>query len=66
MSDDLDRLQRWVDSGARFRVLARRGDQWTLALLTCDGGEVMDRLTTADPAVAPWCAVNADSEVPGG
>ena len=50
-SDDLDRLRRWVDSGGTWRVIGRRTDALTIALCRCDGGEVVDRLATCDPAV---------------
>ncbi|MEZ5213069.1 MULTISPECIES: hypothetical protein [unclassified Gordonia (in: high G+C Gram-positive bacteria)] len=65
MSDDLDRLRRWVESGALFRVLASRGGTTTVALLTCDGGEEMGRLVSDDPRVAQWCAANPDAEASG-
>jgi hypothetical protein len=61
MTDELARLQRWVDAGAQVRILARRGERLTLALLTCDGGEEMERLVTADPEVARWCAEHAEA-----
>lgn len=62
---DLDRLQRWVDSGGYFAVLARRGGDITLALLTCSGGEEMGRIVSADPAVAAWCTANDDVRADG-
>ncbi len=65
MTDELVRLQRWVDSGAQVRILARRGERLTLGLLTCDGGEEMERLVTADPEVVRWCAENVESEAGG-
>jgi hypothetical protein len=50
--DDLvDRLQRWQDSGALWRVLHRDGDRVTIGFFTCDGGEEMDRATSDRPAV---------------
>lgn len=51
MSDDLGRLRRWEDSGARWRVVLRTADEVELALLTCDTGEEMGRLRTAVPDV---------------
>jgi len=59
MSDDLERLQRWVDSGAHVRVVGRRGERLTVSMVTCDGGEEMDRVVSADPRLAAWCAENA-------
>ena len=51
MSNALTRLLRWEDSGATWRVLGRTPDSVELALLTCDAGEEVDRLRSADPAV---------------
>lgn len=58
---DLDRLLRWEDSGGTWRVAARRrvgpdggGDEVTLSLLTCDGGEEMDALTSSDPELLAY------------
>jgi hypothetical protein len=51
MSEALDRLRRWEDSGATWRVLVRTPESVEIALLSCDAGEEMDRLRTADPAV---------------
>ena len=51
MSDALARLRRWEESGATWRVLVRTPDSVEIALLTCDAGEEVDRLRTADRAV---------------
>ncbi|MFC0313786.1 hypothetical protein ACFQNE_06775 [Gordonia phosphorivorans] len=63
MSDDLERLQRWIDSGGLFRVLRRRGGEYTVALCTCDGGAQMDRVVTDDPGLPAWRAAHVDSEL---
>lgn len=47
MSDD--RLERWEASGGGWRVVRRTGEEIILALLTCDGGTEMDRITSSDP-----------------
>jgi hypothetical protein len=50
MDDDaLARLRRWEDSGATWRVIVRTPQDVEIALLTCDAGEEMDRLRSADP-----------------
>jgi hypothetical protein len=50
--DDLaGRLRRWQDSGAVWQVLHRDAGTVTVAMLTCDGGEEMERATSDDPAV---------------
>jgi hypothetical protein len=42
-------LGRWHQSGAVWRVIGRGRSQVTVALLRCDGGEEVERLTSADP-----------------
>ncbi|MEU8229002.1 hypothetical protein AB0C12_05265 [Actinoplanes sp. NPDC048967] len=51
MSEALERLRRWEESGATWRVLVRTPESVEIALLSCDAGEEMDRMRTADPAV---------------
>jgi hypothetical protein len=47
--DYVAELTRWVDSGATWQVVARNRHGVTVALLRCDGGEEVDRFTSADP-----------------
>jgi hypothetical protein len=51
VADELDRLRRWEESGAPWKVVARTADGVVVALLTCDLGEEVDRLESADPAL---------------
>ncbi len=51
---DLARLLRWVDAGGEWRVIARTPARLTVALLTCDGGEEMERIDSTDPAMAEY------------
>ncbi len=45
-------LRRWEASGGTWRVVRRRGERVELELLSCDAGEVMQRLQAdGDPAV---------------
>lgn len=37
-------LDRWIASGGHWSVVAERESELTVALLTCDGGEEMDRV----------------------
>jgi hypothetical protein len=48
----LAQLRRWEDSGGTWRVAVRRPDRLELDLLTCDAGEVMQRLAAAPPSPA--------------
>lgn len=45
----LETLQRWERMGGEWRVVGRSEAGVEIELLTCTGGEVMDRLTSADP-----------------
>jgi hypothetical protein len=47
----VDRLQRWEAFGAHWQVLDDDGSLVTVSLCRCDGGEEVDRLTSADPAL---------------
>ncbi len=51
---DLAALRRWEGSGAVWRVLARGGDQVTVGLFSCDGGEEMGRIVSSDPALRAY------------
>ena len=55
-SVDLERLLRWADAGGEWRVIARTPGSLTVALLTCDGGEEMERFESTDPEVAEFVA----------
>lgn len=60
--DEIEKLIRWSDSGAFWRVLDRRPDGVTIALLTCTGGEVVDRMTSSDPDLLTWLGERESSE----
>jgi len=52
VSDDpVAALQRWEDAGAHWAVIDRDADSVTVGLYRCDGGEEVDRFTSADPAL---------------
>ncbi len=53
-SSPLDVITRWELFGGTWRVVARMGDQVTMSLCRCDGGEEQQRLTSADPAFINW------------
>lgn len=52
-------LERWADAGGVWRVVHRGQDAATVALLTCAGGEEVDRVTGDQPA---WLAYLADRD----
>jgi hypothetical protein len=62
MSEALDRLRRWEDSGATWRIVVATGDAVELALLTCDAGEEMDRLAGAEPDLLEYVRARADAD----
>ena len=48
MSRDLEVLRRWETSGAVWQVLDRDPAHLEIALLTCDAGEQVGRLVSAE------------------
>jgi hypothetical protein len=61
VSDALARLRRWEESGATWRVLVRTPESVEIALLTCDAGEEVDRLRSADRAVLDHVAAREEA-----
>lgn len=59
-------LQRWETSGAVWRVVSRTPARVTVALCRCDGGEEVERFTSADPAVLAYVDGRLDSGATGG
>lgn len=55
-ADPVAVLRRWQDSGAHWKVIGRRGGRLTVGLYRCDGGEEVDRLTSADPRLEEFLA----------
>ncbi len=45
----VDTLRRWEERGAVWRVVSRTPSRIEIALLTCTGGEEVDRLRSSDP-----------------
>lgn len=63
MADDpVAVLQRWSDAGALWRVIHRGAHAVTVALYQCDGGEEVDRITSADPRLFQFLANRDSSE----
>ena len=61
---DVQSLRRWADNGGVWRVVSRTAAQVEISLLTCDGGQEMDRLTSGDPAVLDFIGVRSGSDEP--
>lgn len=60
--DPVEMLQRWEDAGAIWRVVSRDGNRIEVALLTCTGGEEVDRLHTSDPELLTFVGNRWSSE----
>ncbi len=58
-------VRRWEDSGGLWRVLTRSGSGVQVALLTCDAGEEMARVTSSDPDLLSYLAGRDASDEPG-
>jgi hypothetical protein len=54
-------LQRWEDCGGVWRVLDRRAGTVTVGLYRCDGGEEMDRVSSADPRLLDFLGARDES-----
>ncbi len=51
---DVERLTRWQAAGGGWRVIAHTPSHLTVALLTCDGGEEMERIVSSDPSFVAY------------
>jgi hypothetical protein len=60
--DPVEVLRRWEDAGALWRVVSRTPSQVEVALMTCSGGEEVDRLVSADPGLLAYVGTRASSE----
>ena len=55
-------LERWYAAGAVWRVVDRTPDEVTVALLRCDGGEEVERITSGARAWLDFLAERESSE----
>lgn len=61
-SSPVERLRRWEDAGAVWRVASEGSAGLTIALLRCDGGEEVDRLVSADPDLVAFVRARSGHE----
>jgi hypothetical protein len=52
--DVISALRRWEDFGGSWRVLSSDPAGLIVSLCRCDGGEEVERLRSADPALAAF------------
>ena len=64
MTASVARLRRWEESGATWRVLARSRTELTIALLTCDAGEEVDRFHSSEPTLIAYVGTRDRSDQP--
>ncbi|WP_249644765.1 hypothetical protein [Nocardia sputi] len=63
MTDDpVATLRRWTDSGGVWRVTGCRSGSVTVALYQCTGGEEVERVVSADPALIRYLGDRTSSE----
>lgn len=58
----MERLERWQEFGAVWRVVSRAAGTLTISLCRCDGGEEIDQLTSNDPDLLAWLGSRTSSE----
>ncbi len=56
----MERLARWRDAGGAWTLTAQTPTSITVGLLTCDGGEEMERIVSDDPAFVAYVAAASD------
>jgi hypothetical protein len=50
----VETIRRWEAFGGSWVVIDRTGNQVTVSLRRCDGGEEQQRLTTSDEELLHW------------
>lgn len=58
----MERLERWQEFGAVWRVASRAAGTVAISLCRCDGGEEIDQLTSNDPDLLAWLGGRTSSE----
>lgn len=53
-------LRRWEGAGAVWRVIGEAGDELTIGLFTCSGGEEVSRFTSGDPELLRFVGARPD------
>ena len=56
----VETLRRWEGAGALWRVIGQVGEELTIGLFTCDGGEEVSRFTSRDPELLRFVGSHPD------
>jgi hypothetical protein len=62
MMDQIERLERWQQFGAVWRVVAQRSGTVTISLCRCDGGEEVGQIVAHDAQLLAWLGDRTSSE----
>ena len=62
MTGPLADVLRWEEAGGTWRATSAPDGTVTVVLCRCDGGEEVDRIVAADPALASYVATRPSSE----
>ncbi len=57
----VETLRRWEERGAVWQVVSRTPTRIEIALLTCTGGEEVDRLASSDPELLEFVGTRTGS-----
>jgi hypothetical protein len=60
--DAVERLERWQQFGAVWRVLSHRSGTVTISLCRCDGGEEVGQIVSRDAHLLDWLGGRRSSD----
>lgn len=58
----VEKLRRWEELGAVWRIASRTSSHLTVSLLSCDGGEEIDTVFSDDPRLFGFVAGRSASD----
>ena len=62
--DPVERLERWQQFGAVWRVTSERSATVTISLCRCDGGEEVGQIVSDDAHLLEWLGGRMNSDDP--
>jgi hypothetical protein len=60
--DPVERLERWQQFGAVWRVVSQRAGTVTISLCRCDGGEEVGQIVSHDAHLLAWLRGRTSSD----